>query len=64
MIKEKAEDPFTFFIYDLSGKIVFSQPILYHNTTINTSQLSQGIYICTLLSEEGVSLNRKLVISR
>jgi hypothetical protein len=60
----KAGNNFRLALYDLSGKIIYSQNLTSPNTTIDISAFAQGIYLCTLVSDDGISVNRKLVISR
>jgi hypothetical protein len=64
MTNGKAAENFRFVMYDLSGKIVHSQNLAAQNTTIDITAFAQGIYICSLVNEEGAAVNRKLVISR
>ena len=47
-------------VFDLSGKIVLSQ-IVTEKTTINASNLNEGIYIISLTSSGGI-INKRLVI--
>jgi hypothetical protein len=53
-----------FTIYDLSGKEIVQNEITQQKTTVNTTQLSNGIYICSMTGPKGYVVNRKLVISK
>jgi hypothetical protein len=49
-------------VYDVNGKLVLSQTI-NGKTTIDASNLSEGVYNLSIISSEGV-VNKKLVIKR
>ena len=51
-------------IYDVSGRLVFSQNI-NGTTTIDASSLNEGVYTISITSSPAVgSINKKLVIVR
>ncbi len=53
-----------FIIHDLSGKEILRREIFSQQTTISVADLPVGMYICTLLDENGYAGNSKLIISR
>jgi lysozyme len=48
-------------IYDLNGKLVLTQTMI-NKTTIDVSNLSEGIYNISILSNEGVANKRLLIV--
>ncbi|MEO5643452.1 MAG: T9SS type A sorting domain-containing protein [Bacteroidia bacterium] len=53
-----------FIVNDLSGKEILRHEIFSQQTTIPVAELAAGIYICTLLDENGTAAKNKLIISR
>ena len=50
-------------IYDVNGKLVFSQTILNGKADMDASTLNDGVYNISLISKDGVA-NKRLVITR
>lgn len=55
--------PATLVMYDVTGKQVISKDITELETSLNVSQLNNGIYYISLIAESG-SANYKMVISK
>ncbi len=53
-----------FIIHDLAGKEVMRKEIFTQQTTISVADLPSGMYLCTLVDENGYAANSKLIISR
>ncbi|HET6992116.1 MAG TPA: T9SS type A sorting domain-containing protein, partial [Bacteroidia bacterium] len=53
-----------FTIYDLSGKEIMKEEIARQRTIVDTENLSNGIYICSMTDQKGYVVNKKLVISK
>ncbi|TBN06804.1 T9SS type A sorting domain-containing protein [Hyunsoonleella flava] len=53
------------FLYDVSGKLVFEQPMFSNKRkhTVSTKSLSSGIYVVSLKLSDNQTLNKKVVIS-
>jgi hypothetical protein len=51
-------------IFDMQGQKVMDQPTYQNNTTLTTSCLSDGLYIIKLISTEGESTTRQIVIAK
>lgn len=54
--------PATMYVYDINGKMVMSQPV-NGKTTIDTSNLTNGIYNISVTSSEGIA-NKRLIIAK
>lgn len=48
------------FLYDMRGKVVYST--LFENQTIFVGALSNGMYICKIINEDGIIYQSKLII--
>lgn len=53
---------YSVFVYDASGKLVYSQALDNTVQEIQPFRLSKGLYFVRMLSEEGRSFTRKLVV--
>ncbi len=49
-------------ITDLLGKIVLKQVVNFENTTLDVSNLNKGVYIISVVQEDGISASKKFVI--
>jgi hypothetical protein len=54
----------TFAVYDIVGKLIFNKTVLGSNTEYSfpTSQLSNGIYIVKVTTDEKTSLGQKIIV--
>lgn len=50
-------------IFDITGKVVYNSPVQNEQTTINLSNLTNGVYIIQA-ENNGFSANRKLVVNK
>lgn len=53
-----------FILNDISGKEILRRELFSQQTTIDISSLPAGMYVCTLLDEDGFAARNKLIISR
>jgi aminopeptidase YwaD len=56
-------EKYTLEVYDLSGRLQFSQNLSSNETVLSTGELSSGVYICTVRSRHA-ELHRKLVVRK
>lgn len=49
-------------IYDLQGKLIYTNPVKAEKLIVNTTTLNAGLYIVSLISE-GMQINGKLIIN-
>jgi hypothetical protein len=54
--------PNTLSVYDLSGKMICTQPLKKQNETISTDNLSPGIYFIQIVNENGNKLSKKIEV--
>ena len=60
IIKAQGFAKATLFLYDITGRVIMQQPI-NSQAQLNTSSLTQGIYIAEVKDENGKNLKRKIV---
>ena len=52
----------TLSVYDLSGKLIYSKPVVKQNETISTDNISPGIYFIQIINENGNKLSKKIEV--
>lgn len=60
--QEVITTPNTLSVYDLSGKLIYSQPLKNQTEFVSTDNLSSGIYFIQIINEYGNKLSKKIEV--